>query len=34
MKPAADARLLDTTQMGLEEQVQQVLALARERLPG
>ncbi len=34
MKPAADARLLDTTRMGLEEQVQQVLALARERLPG
>ncbi|HYL56443.1 MAG TPA: (d)CMP kinase [Gemmatimonadales bacterium] len=34
MKPAADARLLDTTQLGLEEQVQQVLALARERLPG
>jgi len=34
MKHAADARLLDTTQMGLEEQVQQVLALARERLPG
>jgi len=34
MKPAADARLLDTTQMGLEEQVQQVLALARQRLPG
>ncbi len=34
MKPAADARLLDTTQMGLKEQVQQVLELARERLPG
>lgn len=34
MKPAADARRLDTTRMGLEEQVQQVLALARERLPG
>ena len=34
MKPAADARLLDTTRMGLEELVQQVLALARERLPG
>jgi len=34
MKPAADARLLDTTQMGLEEQVEQVLELARGRLPG
>lgn len=34
MKPAADARLLDTTRMDLEEQVRQVLALARERLPG
>lgn len=34
MKPAADARLLDTTQMGLEEQVQQVLELAHARLPG
>lgn len=34
MKPAADARLLDTTQMGLEEQVQHVLELARARLPG
>ena len=34
MKPAADARLLDTTHMGLEEQVRQVLELARARLPG
>ena len=34
MKPAADARLLDTTRMDLDEQVRQVLALARERLPG
>jgi cytidylate kinase len=34
MKPAADARLLDTTRIGLEEQVREVLALARERLPG
>ena len=34
MKPAGDARLLDTTRMDLEEQVRQVLALARERLPG
>src|SRR5438128_443218 len=34
MKPAADALLLDTTQIDLEEQVRQVLALARERLPG
>jgi cytidylate kinase len=33
MKPAADARLLDTTRIGLEEQVREVLALARERLP-
>jgi cytidylate kinase len=33
MKPAADARLLDTTRIGLEEQVGEVLALARERLP-
>ncbi|HEV2749122.1 MAG TPA: (d)CMP kinase [Gemmatimonadales bacterium] len=34
MKAAADARLLDTTRIGLDEQVRQVLALARERLPG
>ena len=34
MKPAGDARLLDTTRMDLEEQVRQVLALAREWLPG
>jgi cytidylate kinase len=34
MRPAGDARLLDTTRMDLEEQVRQVLALARERLPG
>ena len=34
MKPAADALLLDTTQIDLEEQVRQVLALAREKLPG
>ena len=34
MKPAADARLLDTTRIGLEEQVREVLALARQRLPG
>ena len=34
MKPAADALLLDTTRIGLDEQVRRVLALARERLPG
>ena len=34
MKPAADARLLDTTSLTLEQQVDEVLALARKRLPG
>jgi cytidylate kinase len=34
MKPAADATLLDTTALGLDEQVARVLVLARERLPG
>ena len=34
MKLAADALLLDTTRIGLDEQVRRVLALARERLPG
>jgi cytidylate kinase len=34
MKAAADARILDTTDLSLDEQVAQVLALARERLPG
>ena len=34
MKAAADATLLDTTALGLDEQVARVLALARERLPG
>ncbi len=34
MKPAADAHLLDTTDLSLDEQVSRVLALARERLPG
>ena len=34
MKPAADARVLDTTELSLERQVDEVLALARGRLPG
>ncbi len=34
LKAAADAVVLDTTRLGLEEQVEQVVALARERLPG
>jgi len=34
LKAAADAVVLDTTRLGLEEQVGQVVALARERLPG
>ncbi len=34
MKPAADAHILDTTHLSLDEQVAQVLALARERVPG
>lgn len=34
MKPAADARILDTTHLSLDQQVREVLALARERLPG
>lgn len=34
MTPAADAHRLDTTHLSLDEQVERVLALARERLPG
>ena len=34
MKPAADARILDTTHLSLEQQVREVVALARERLAG
>jgi cytidylate kinase len=34
LKAAADAVLLDTTRLSLDQQVRQVLALARERLPG
>jgi cytidylate kinase len=34
MTPAADARVLDTTGLTLERQVDEVLALARARLPG
>ncbi len=34
MKAAADARVLDTTRLSLGQQVDEVLALARERLPG
>lgn len=34
LKAAADAVLLDTTRLSLAEQVEQVVALARERLPG
>ncbi|HVH68711.1 MAG TPA: (d)CMP kinase [Gemmatimonadales bacterium] len=33
MKPAADAHVLDTTGLTLHQQVDEVLALARERLP-
>jgi cytidylate kinase len=33
MKPAADARVLDTTGLTLHQQVDEVLALARGRLP-
>ncbi len=34
MKAAADARVLDTTRLSLGQQVDEVLALARERLRG
>lgn len=34
MKPAADACILDTTDLSFDQQVTQVLALARARLPG
>ncbi len=34
LKAAADAVVLDTTRLSLEQQVQAVVALARERLPG
>ncbi len=34
MKAAADARVLDTTRLSLSQQVDEVLALARERLRG
>jgi len=34
LKPAADAVLLDSTALTLEEQVDRVVALARQRLPG
>ena len=34
MTPAADARMLDTTHLSLDQQVAEVVALARERLPG
>jgi len=34
LKTAADAVVLDTTRLSLEQQVQAVVALARERLPG
>lgn len=34
LKPAADAVLLDSTALTLEEQVRQVVELARHRLPG
>ena len=33
LRPAADAVLLDTTRLSLEEQVARVVALARERFP-
>lgn len=34
LKVAADAVVLDTTRLSLEQQVQEVVALARQRLPG
>ena len=34
LKPAADAVLLDTSALSLDEQVARVVALARERFPG
>ncbi len=34
LRPAADAVLLDTTRLSLEDQVARVVALARERFPG
>jgi len=34
LKPAADAVQLDTTDLSLDEQVRQIVALARQRLPG
>jgi cytidylate kinase len=34
LKAAADALVLDTTRLSLEQQVRAVVALARERLPG
>lgn len=34
LKPAADAVLLDSTRLSLDEQVEQVVALARQRFPG
>jgi len=33
-RPPADAVVLDTTRLSLEQQVQAVVALARTRLPG
>lgn len=33
LRPAADALLLDTTQLSLDDQVARVVALARQRLP-
>ena len=33
LKAAADAVVLDTTRLSLEQQVQAVVTLARERLP-
>jgi cytidylate kinase len=34
LKPAVDAVALDSTRLSLEEQVERVVALARERFPG
>jgi cytidylate kinase len=34
LKPAADAVVLDSTRLSFDEQVDRVVALARERLPG
>ena len=34
LRPAADAVVMDTTRLTLDEQVEQIVALARTRFPG